>query len=308
MKSQRQMKEIMTAVERLPREEVFPSPHVDHVRKQVLRWARRYGLDAGGHFERTCCWSCAAYALPGAPVQVVELAAKLIGWMFVFDDIYGEGTDPTAAIEVFDACERVLRGEAPRDDNRYLLALSDFRDGCARLAGEAWLDRFATDMRMFFHGCLFEMPYRQMDLMPSPGAYRYLRTFSIGLFPPFDLIELAYGEIAPAHVRLFRDVRQTSAVLCAIVNDLYSTVKEDDSLNYVTILRADTNLTVALDDIVALYTELLDQQTAQIAELTAHPDLGPAERKVARSLRTWVHGNYAWTKLCTRYHPPAIAV
>ncbi|QLY28191.1 terpene synthase family protein [Nocardia huaxiensis] len=297
----------MAAVELLPHEQVFPSPHMDHLRKRVLQWAHRHGIDGGGHFEKTCCWSCAAYALPGAPIQVVELAAKLIGWMFLFDDLYGEGADPSAAIEMFDACEQVLRGGTPPDDNPYLLALSDFRAECARLASEAWLDRFATSMRLFFHGCLFEMPYRQTDLVPSPEAYLYLRTLSIGLFPPFDLIELAWGEIASPHIRLFREVRHTSAVLCAIVNDLYSVVKEDDSLNFVTVLRNETSLSVALKDIVALYTQLLEQQAEEIALLVAMTDLSPAERKVARSFERWVHGNYAWTALCRRYILPATA-
>lgn len=307
MKSQIQMKEILAAVEYLPHERVFPSPHMDHVRKQVLTWARRNGIDASGHFEQTCCWSCAAYALPGAPTRVVELAAKLIGWMFVFDDMYGEGADPTAAIEVFDACEQILRGGRPPVDDPYLLALSDFRDECRRLASDAWMDRFATSMRLFFHGCLFEMPYRQMALMPSPEAYRYLRTLSIGLYPPFDLLELAWGEIAAPHIRLFREVRQTSAMLCAIVNDMYSIVKEDDSLNFVTVLRADRNLEAALEDIVALYTQLLDQQANQIEALLALTELSPGERSIARSLQKWVHGNYAWTKLCARYKLPATA-
>ncbi|MBL1073820.1 hypothetical protein JK358_05390 [Nocardia sp. 2] len=280
---------------------------MDLVRTQALRWAHRFGLDTGGHFEKTCCWSCAAYALPAAPLEVVDLAAKLIGWMFVFDDVYGEGTDPTEAMEVFDTCERILRGAPAPADNRYLLALSDFRDQCRRLAGESWMDRFATSMRMFFHGCLFEMTYRQTARTPSPEAYHYLRTLSIGLFPPFDLLDLACGEISPANLRLFREVRQTSAVLCAIVNDLYSAGKEEDSLNFVPVLSAGRTLSTALDDIVDLYTRLLDQQAAQIAELVDLPELDAAERRVAYSLREWVHGNYAWTKLCARYTLPATA-
>ncbi|MEU0543143.1 terpene synthase family protein [Nocardia sp. NPDC005978] len=307
MKSHTQMKEILAAVECLPHERVFPSPHMEQVHTSVLRWARRHGIDGGGHFEQTCCWSCAAYALPDAPAQVVEIAAKLIGWMFVFDDEYGEGADPTAAIEIFDACERVLRGGQAPIDNPYLLALSDLREQCARLASDAWLDRFATSMTLFFHGCLFEMPYRQMALMPSPEAYWYLRTLSIGLFPPFDLLDLAWGEIEDTHLRRFREVRQTSAMLCAIVNDLYSVVKEDDSLNAVTVLRAETNLTGALAEIVALYTKLLERQREQIATLAALPELSAGERRIARSLRGWVHGNYAWTKLCARYKLPATA-
>ncbi|MFF2554922.1 hypothetical protein ACFVUS_28230 [Nocardia sp. NPDC058058] len=304
MNSQAHMSEILAAVQRLPHESVVPSPQMDHVRKQVLRWARQYGLDADGHFEQTCCWSCAAYALPGAPAVVIELAAKLIGWMFVFDDEYGEGTDPTAAMEIFDGCEQILRHGGTPGKNAYLMALKDFRDQCGRLASEAWMDRFATSMTLFFHGCLFEMPYRQTALVPSPRAYRYLRTLSIGLFPPFDLLELAWGEIQDSHVRLFREVRQTSAVLCAIVNDLYSVAKEEDSLNFVTVMSADRSLESVLEDSVAMYTHLLAQQDDQIRALLSLTELTPAERKIARSLRAWVHGNYAWTKLCARYKLP----
>ena len=52
-----------------------------------------------GGFRRIGCGSCAAACFPDAPHEVVQLAADQISFLFLFDDLFAEGTyrfDPPA--------------------------------------------------------------------------------------------------------------------------------------------------------------------------------------------------------------------
>jgi Terpene synthase family 2, C-terminal metal binding len=304
------------AVERLRHEPVQLHFSSDLAEAATQLWARRHGLvDADGaaeRLQRIRCGSFAAHTYPRASVELVELGANLIAWLFLFDDKHGESSDLREMIRAFERCEAVLRDGAVTEGGAFERALADLRARALKLGGDAgWLGRFSESMGRYFNGCVLEYPYRLQNLPPTLATYRQLRCWSIGAYPVFDLIELSEGEpTPPARFRL-GELRYLGALLCSWVNDIHSHRKEEvaqDPLNLVTVLERERGLALeeAYEAAVDVYHVDLDRFNAAAEALVAAKDATAADHNIARALSEWVHGNCVWTRTSGRYrrHPP----
>ena len=294
---------------------VHPSSHADRADKESVTWAAAYRLVRGDLALRRVrairCGSCAAHTYPTADGAVVVLGAKLITWLFLFDDAFGEGRqaiDSRELMDTFASYEGALRrGRLPRDPTPFHEALVDLGAEADRLGGSEWHGRFADSMARYFDGCLLERPYRRREEVPTLAAYRRLRAWSIGTFPVFDLIELARDAVLSpdeASDPALAEVRERAALLCAWVNDVYSHRKESeesDPLNLVTVLGREFGLPegeafLAAAEVYNTDLALFDRRAAEL-----RLDGPPRVASVVRGLDDWVHGNYAWTALSRRY-------
>lgn len=266
-------------------------------------------------FERIGCGTCAAACFPDASKAVVQLAADQISFLFLFDDLYPEGTfrhDPSglrAALRpyadiVADTMGAVVPGTA------YARALNDLAQRASASAPAFWRTRYAKSFEAYCEGCVLEAEARLEGVAPSLQAYLALRRGSIGMSPMFDLMELTHGvfltdeEFAtPVVTRL----RELGADLSALVNDLSSLEKEEavgDVCNAVIVLQAslECGRDEALDAVASLHNQLL----AELESLEKHlgnTRPGSAMALYARSIRQWVHGHYGWILSSRRYAP-----
>lgn len=293
-----------------------PGPHEARASAESIEWATRFELVNGSHAVAQArgirCGSCAAHAYPKAAPEIVSLAAKLITWLFLFDDAHGEGRnmhDTREMMEIFQTYETVIRtGRLPANPTTFHVAILDLRQECIRQhATPDWVARFADSMSLYFKGCILEFPFRRAKRAPSLGDYRRLRAWSIGMPPVYDLIELAMGETLTNEESGRSDLeslRERAALLCAWVNDVYSYSKEKregDQMNLVVALANEMGLSepeafVAAAEVFNMDLMEFDEQLKQLE--TCAP---PRVVKYAHGLRDWIRGNFSWTGTSLRY-------
>jgi hypothetical protein len=294
---------------------VTPHGHAREADAECARWVVAHELVSGkrslDRFARILCGSCAAHTYPTAPAPVVELGAHVIGWLFLFDDAYGEGKadrEMRALMARFAAYETTLRtGRLPLDPTAFHHGLLDIRRQGLERGGAEWLSRFADSMARYFDGCVLELPHRRGNTQPSIEEYRKLRSWSIGTLPVFDLIELATGHVLPpeeAWLPALADLRERAALLCAWVNDVYSHAKEardNDPLNLVSILSEQSGLTMPEAFGAAAEVFNADLGEFEIESAAILTSASPGLRAYVHGLADWVHGNAAWTSASRRY-------
>jgi hypothetical protein len=297
--------------------EVKPHPAEQRVGLANSVWARKHGLVAddvaAARHAAIRCASCAAHTYARAPDYVVELGADLITWLFLFDDCFGEGApgdDVASMRRRFDGYENLLRsGELPGESSVFHGALRELRERFLERGNDAWLARFTSSLHRYFEGCLLEFPYRRARTCPDVEEYRRLRAWSIGCLPVFDLIELGSGILSDEEAALpnLSRARETAALLCAWVNDVYSFPKEhadDEPMNLVSVLASQYDLSPG--EALRTATHVFNTDWAVLDDLSETlreecPSL--TLRAYLSGIEDWVHGNRAWTSLCGRYTP-----
>ncbi|MEM7157956.1 MAG: hypothetical protein AAF799_34260 [Myxococcota bacterium] len=294
---------------------VVPNPHGKEASRRSAEWALVHGLVDGEpswlKLRAIRCGSCAAHTYPEASAEVTEIAAKLITWLFLFDDAYGEGTEALDArdlMETFASYESLLRtGRLPNDPTPFHHALAELRQDCALRATPEWLERFADSMSRYFGGCLLEFPLRRSDVVPSLPQYRRLRAWAIGIQPVLELVELANDDLLSPEEASREDIasmRELTALLCAWVNDVYSYGKEKrdgDPLNLVSVIANEYGLSEpeSYERAADLFNADLRAFEALRAEFER--DAPPHMKHYVQGLSNWIHGNFAWTGQSLRY-------
>jgi hypothetical protein len=293
-----------------------PGPYEVRASEESVAWAVHFGLVNGSQaiskVRGIRCGSCAAHVYPEASAEVVSLAAKLITWLFLFDDAVGEGRnvhDTRELMETFVSYERLLRtGDLGVNPTGFHAAILDLRESCIQQRATAeWLERFADSMSLYFKGCILEFPLRRAKVVPSLAEYRRLRAWSIGMPPVYDIIELGMNEVLTNEESCcpgLGSLREQAALLCAWVNDVYSYNKEKkdgDILNLVGVLMKEMKLSEPEAFVAAaeVFNMDLAQFDDQLTQLEASAPLRVV--RYAHGLRDWIRGNFSWTGTSLRY-------
>lgn len=279
-----------------------------------LGWARHFGIVDGAKglqkLARIGCGSFAAYTYPRASPTVLGIGANLISWLYLFDDRFGEGSEPSQMRALFSGLDELVRaGHVPSHATPFHRALKDLRERCLALGGHGWLQRFADSLYRYYEGCLYEIPYRKRAEAPTLAEYREIRSLSVGAYPVFDVIELDMGEVLSASLAKqpeLLELRQLGAMLCAWVNDIFSFEKEltsGDPLNLVAVLlhEGDRSIEEAFNEAVSVYNDDVARFEALSSQIAQAGGPSSVERLYVQGLNDWVHGNRAWTETSGRY-------
>lgn len=298
---------------------VCDSRYGDHtaIEAETRAWARAYGIAhdpesalrhariAAGRFGHFTYWYAGG--------KTTRLGADLIGWLFLWDDAYPDGslrTDPVAMAEVAEAYLSVWAtgSSAPRR-TAFADALLDIRARVAELAPEPWVEAFLTPLREYFDGCLKEVLYRTARVRPSFAQYKEIRTQSVGAFPILDYIEVAAGAFLPERVRrssVLLDLRATAAWILALTNDYFSLGKESAEME-------SSNCILALERVsgcsrAEALARFRAEHLGQVArfhdlEATLLAAEGPTSHAAAFAFgaRSWMQGNLDWSLGTPRY-------
>lgn len=289
---------------------------------ESVAWAKRFGLaDSQKALHKVAgihAGSCAAHTYPLADERVVLLGARLITWLFLFDDAHGEGPHAEDARDLmgdFSSCSRLLRtGLLPFRATAFHRALLDLRTEAQALSrSQDWMTRFADSFDCYFGGCVMEYYARHGTTRTEVNEYRRLRAWSIGTFPVFDLIEFSKGPLSEKEAAApeLANLKERAALLCAWANDIYSYKKEandGDGMNVVAVLKRQYGLDSAeaygaTAEVFNVDWTLFQQEKSLLLELES-----PALSEYAEGLEEWIFGNLQWTALCRRYHLETRAV
>jgi Terpene synthase family 2, C-terminal metal binding len=307
------VKQVITSLRSRP---TVPNSFEQSAEILCVDWAREFRLGSSqlelNQIARIRCGSCAAYAYPHASDEVVGFGAKVIAWLFLFDDLYGEGEnsrDMREMIEMFASFEAVIRtGFLPDEPTNFHLALADLRREGLRISAnnDVWSNRFASSLRNYFDGCLLEFEFRHFGAFPSLEAYRRIRAWSVGLAPVFSVMELGMSRVLRDQEYTGKSViavQERAYLLSAWVNDIYSFAKESnagDRLNLIAVLANESNLNVekSLQLAVSIYDDDLLRFEKESSEVASQ---STAIREYVEGLDDWVQGHIDWVQLCGRY-------
>lgn len=314
--------ELERALATMERRDVHPHDCERLADSAAVAWAKRFQLAQGQKALRKVagirCGSCAAHTYPRADEKVVNLGAKLVTWLFLFDDAYGEGPhadDARDLMSTLTSYSRALRtGVRPFRATPFHIALLDLRARALELTqSQDWLNRFADSFDCYFGGCVMEYYARHNPGPVNLSEYRRLRAWSIGTFPVFDLIELSKRPLSPAEAGApeLGVLKDRAALLCAWANDIYSFKKESDDgdpMNLVSVLARQYQLD--LGEAFGAAAEVFNTDWALYQEERAHLLALKSEalNSYAGGLEEWIFGNLSWTALCRRYHLEVRAV
>jgi 5-epi-alpha-selinene synthase len=282
----------------------------DAIDRDVVRWALDSELlDSAEEivaFARIRCGAIAARTWPYANRNVTELGARLVGYLFLFDDRFVEPLRDeealTASLKTFEDAIGSLK--SPRE-SPYHAALIDIVESLMSELNpsdaSAWQGRFLESLKSYFAGCVQECRLRKTGEVPNLEKYIGLRTQSIGVLPCFDLIEVALKQVHdPGVFDALVELRKMAAQICAWVNDLYSFKREDalgDPNNVVRVVMNNEGKTDA--EARSSVIRMHNRQVEQLCE--AARDIPPAAVGYVEGLKHWVRGNYDWTTFSGRY-------
>jgi hypothetical protein len=289
----------------------------DRFDEATLAWVKRFGLVSGKQvagFERIICGTAARYGFHSADEEVVQIAADLISWLFLFDDAYPEGTYRFDVKGLEAACDRYLhlleRAPNAEPHSNFARALLDVHARLSRRAPPSWMKRFVESLRYYFGGCIREAHFRQANQVPTVAEYMDLRRASFGYAPMADLMELNFGTFltdeerhSPQVVRL----RTLGVDISAYVNDLYSYEKERAVGDMCNVVRTvELNERISSEEACARVGQLHDEALGQLLLLEGRLNTlptSPAVRNLARAIREWSQGHHDWSIRCRRYDP-----
>ncbi|MBC9930086.1 terpene synthase family protein [Chitinophaga qingshengii] len=296
----------------------FPSRiHPDHVliEKEIPAFLDVYTFlppDARKQFEAANFGRLSALWYPDVPFDMLIPAARLVVWIFVFDDHYG----PLPLPELKKAHERliaILRGSLPRpEENAVFQQFSLVHEELAcHIRPNTWMTRYIESWEYFFEGQQLEKQYSyKQDLVyPSIEEYMSLREKVGGTYPYVDILEITSGYILPAHIITHPAIQRRRFFVSRLAtwdNDLLSYDKEKrdhEAMNLVAVVQHEYNC--PLEDAYHIAMEMRNQQVEAYLDLRINwPDFGEHHAAVtdyAARLDWLISGHLEWYRDNPRY-------
>lgn len=294
-----------------------PFPYRLHPQAELIEarhedWAARRGY---AHYRDMRFALLAAACYPTADVEVVQLAAATVLWIFADDDYFDEPADPG---DRWSRAREALRmARAVQDRARPLPAeaasttvlLSEVAGMVAAVASPAQYERFAVGV--------VELLLGEVAGETAPDAavlgwqdYRLLRHYTTALMPCAVLVDVGArhvggGGLTDEEWRAFTPQARRAMELVALTNDVYSAPKEAarevHPLNLPAVLAAEQGSPLARG------IELAGQVVAglYVDYQRGHQRLAGTASMVGRAYLTgltdFVAGHQYWLDLTPRY-------
>lgn len=283
--------------------------------ESVWAWLQRFSIAAGHQrawVERIEVSRLCVYGFANTDPARVELIARLIAWLFLFDDACAERSADTGAGAVRERHQRlegVLAGTQPAPDTPFGQGLADILSEARRRAPVSWVRRLGASIRSYFDGCEVEATLRERKVAAGLEEYLWFRERSVGVDPMLDCVEFANGSFLAgpeARSPLVAGFRHQAKLVSALTNDLFSAEKERReaaAFNSVLVFERQhaTSRSTAMEAI-----EALRQQHLHAMEHFAAALEGASSQLAAflEGTRVWIDGNHRWSAETRRYHAP----
>ncbi|MGW1520723.1 terpene synthase family protein [Streptomyces sp. NPDC002287] len=271
----------------------------------------------------------AAMTYPDVAPDRLALAAKWLGWLFVYDDLHlDENPEAVNATVMANAMIPTLAtltpphiplSQAPTHEpepDPLSHALQELLDGFAECGTPTQLRRLVDDLTMALFAANLEAgAWTAARRVPDLTEYRITRQHSAGTFPCLSLIDILSGYEVAAHEFHHPQVqalRGSANNVITWANDLFSYVKETQrshfAINLPTVLRHHHGYSAqeALDHTARLHNEEVDTYLQLEAQTLAWAS--PELRRYLDGLRAWIQGSHYWSLESGRYDLTAAQV
>lgn len=302
------------------------SPNLDQARAHALAWMEKFGLagNPSANAELYRSWKLgerAAWLYPDGTAEGVALAAALIGWYFApLDDLFdGElGKDMLQAAAMITELYSILlmpEGATPSAAHPVSLSFADLWRRSSKGMSSAWKERAAYHWKQYLGAQLAEVVNRVNKRSPDSATHLRQRTATTWSRVLGDLMEPVSGYELPAvawHTPLLDELRQLTAEILSITNDLVSAAKEEahgDIANNL-LLIFENQQGYSRPEAIEKLRHLTHERTERFLRLEQHvPDLdglldlpGRASlRRYVQGLHDLVAGDNEWQHTSGRY-------
>lgn len=296
----------------------FPSRiHPDHVliEKEISAFLDAYTFlpsEVRQQFKAANIGRLTALWYPDVPFSLLIPAARLVTWIFVFDDHFGPL--PMAPLkEAQDRLIAILRGSPlqPDDDAIYRQFAMAHEALACHAVTDNWMRRYIEGWQYFFEGQQLDKQYsyKQEVTYPTIDAYMTLREKVGGTYPYIDIVEIMSGFILPAEIIGHPSIQQRRFFVSRLAtwdNDLLSFEKEQrnqEAMNLVAVVQHAYKC--PLEDAYYIALEMRNQQVEAYLDLRDNwPDFGEhhaAMTDYAARLDWLISGHLEWYRDNPRY-------
>lgn len=285
----------------------FPAernPNLDTVTAHTRDWAQQQGLPSDGlaPFSRFAC-----QGHPEAPLPEMYLCSDWYSWLFLYEEprVIERGMELETVERFQEPFLAVLDGESRSPTSYEDPLVRAFADICQRAAARMppmWYERFIEHHRNYFASQRWEVCNRCSGHLSDRHVSVQKRRHTAGVYPAFDLIELASGISLSPDVyqhEVVTALRQSAANVLAWGNDLYSLrtdLKHEDVNNLVTVLRDEQNC--SMPEAVAQTRDLIQTEIHQFQALStriiADSEMDGDILVYIPALEQWIGGCLAW--------------
>jgi 5-epi-alpha-selinene synthase len=303
----------------------FPSAinqHWEATEPHSFKWVRSFNLvtDESVYeiFRAEKFAILAARCYPTVSLEAIKILSNYIFWIAIADDYFekvGINKQPQLLESVYAQLvdtfkkegDSLLDADAP-------LALA-FRDIWQKLyqlpngTSELML-RFAKHTEDYLQGVHWEAMNNVQGIMPNLATYMKIRTFTVGGYIFFNLIQITDGIALPPEViehPILKLLELAVNNITIYVNDIFSIAKEmreGNPHNVVLILQH--SYQISLQEALNRVAELHDAEVQNFIELAAQlPSFGSEIdanfQRYILSLRFWMRGHMDWAQESERY-------
>ncbi|WP_441290118.1 terpene synthase family protein [Sorangium sp. KYC3313] len=219
--------------------------------QRTLAWVRRLRLVPDGRslsrLKATNFSQLAAWLLPSASTETLQLASDFTAALFLLDDAYDEGqlsTDPESVECLNEKYLGELFGYTEVDMSDPLTrGMLDVRERIRRSHPHFFLNRWLSHFQYYYEANLWEANNRKQMRVPDLEEYLMMRRYSGAVYTYCDLLELLLERPLPLEVvqhPLIQAVRDICNDILCWTNDYFSLGKElsnGESHNLIVVLR-----------------------------------------------------------------------
>ncbi|MGK3988491.1 terpene cyclase [Sorangium sp. So ce136] len=291
-------------------------PKADVVQRRTLHWVRRLRLTSDSRalsrIKAANVAQLAAWLLPSASMQTLQLASDFTAALFLLDDAYDEGQlslDPEAVAKLNEKYLGELFGYVEADLGDPLTrGLLDVRD---RIKGDHpnfFLNRWLSHFQYYYEANLWEANNRMRQRVPAVDEYLMMRRFSGAVYTYCDFLELLLDKPLPLEIvqhPLLQTVRDICNDILCWTNDYFSLGKElrsGEVHNLIVVLRESDRLT--LEEAVARLRRMHDDRIEEYQDVKEKVLALGAGEEICRYLDAadaMIAGNQRWALAASRY-------
>lgn len=293
------------------------SPHLEAVTSHTRDWAQQAGIpeiaDPSSGLADLPRLTCLSH--PHASQDALCVCSDWYSLAFHLDDYFDtteRGADPSNMDHFQQPLLAVFEQDQQKShDEPMVRAFADIWNRVIARAPSVWQERFAQHHHDSLAAHQWEAHNRATNNVPDRSTYIQKRRLTGGMFPSFDLVELA-NDVYLSHADYQNGpvvaFHEAAANVVGWTNDVYSLQRElehKEVNNFVVVVRHDQrcSLQAAITEVRELIDAEIHRLEALGERLTASSGEDNTLTNHQTAIKRWTQGQLKWINESSRYSP-----